>query len=156
MINKAAFAAGCFWHVQEAFDKIPGVLKTKVGFMGGAIASPTYNQVCSGKTGHAETVELEFDDQKVTYEQLLSHFFTLHDPTSVDRQGPDIGNQYRSAIFYYNEAQHQQAKEMISQLNEKHRYNKPIVTQVAPAGDFYSAEDYHQKYFAKQCGFPRK
>jgi len=156
MIEKASFAAGCFWHVQESFDKIPGVVKTHVGFMGGATANPSYNQVCGGKTGHAETVEIEFDPAQLPYKNLVQHFFELHDPTSVDRQGPDVGSQYRSAIFYYNEEQQKIAEEVISILNRSGRYQKPIVTQLTQALEFYPAEEYHQKYFNKQCSIKGK
>lgn len=156
MIEKAAFAAGCFWHVQESFDKLPGVLKTRVGFMGGNTVAPSYHDVCRGNTGHAETVEIEFDSNIISYQDLVLAFFAMHDPTSRDRQGPDVGSQYRSAIFYDNEQQKQMALRIIQQLDESHRYAKAIVTQVAKMSEFYPAEEAHQKYFAKQCGFPHK
>ena len=145
----AIFAAGCFWGVQAYIDEIPGVLQTEVGYTGGHVASPTYEQVCSHDTGHAEAVRVRFDPQQVTYHTLLQHFFRLHDPTQLNRQGWDIGDNYRSAIFYTTDDQRQQAEALIAELAAKKVYKDPIVTQVVPASDFYLAEDYHQKYFQK-------
>lgn len=145
-LQKAYFAAGCFWGVQYYFDQIPGVIKSRVGYMGGKVKSPTYEQVCNGDTGHAEAVELEFDPDVVPYTTLLKHFFRLHDPTQLNRQGPDVGDQYRSAVFYVDDEQKQQAEATIQQLRDEKKFKGGIVTQIAPATDFYQAEDYHQKY----------
>ncbi len=144
----AYFAAGCFWGVQHRFDQIPGVLETEVGYMGGNIPHPTYQQVCSGTTGHAETVKVIFDPQQVDYGFLVDQFFQMHDPTLLNRQGPDIGSQYRSAIFYTREAQRKLAELAIQRWTPK--FSKAIVTQIAPAEAFWPAEEYHQKYFAKR------
>ncbi|HLH78586.1 MAG TPA: peptide-methionine (S)-S-oxide reductase MsrA [Candidatus Binataceae bacterium] len=147
--NKAYFAAGCFWHVEEVFSRVPGVIATTVGYMGGSVPHPTYEMVCSDRTGHAETVEVEYDPDRVSYERLLEIFFELHDPTTLNRQGPDIGTQYRSAIFYDSEAQRLAAQEAIEKLRQAGRYPRPIVTEVVPLKPFYRAEEYHQHYFAK-------
>ena len=144
----AYFAAGCFWGVQHRFDQIPGVLETEVGYMGGNIPHPTYQQVCSGTTGHAETVKVIFDPQQVDYGFLIDQFFQMHDPTQLNRQGPDIGSQYRSAIFYTCESQRKLAELAIPRWTPK--FSKAIVTQIAPAETFCPAEEYHQKYFAKR------
>jgi len=143
---KAAFAAGCFWGSQEDFEKIPGVVNTTVGYMGGALKHPTYEDVCTDKTGHAETVLVEYDPAKVTYAQLLDVFWANHDPTTPNRQGPDVGTQYRSVIFYYTPEQKAAAEASIAQLTSAHRFSRPIVTQVVAATDFWKAEDYHQHY----------
>ena len=146
---KAAFAAGCFWGSQEDFEKVPGVTDTTVGFMGGTMAHPTYEDVCTGATGHAETVLVEYDPAKVTYPQLLDVFWNNHDPTTVNRQGPDIGTQYRSVIFYYTPEQKAAAESAIAKLTSAHKFSHPIVTQVVAATDFWKAEEYHQHYLDK-------
>jgi peptide methionine sulfoxide reductase msrA/msrB len=145
----AAFAAGCFWGSQEDFEKIPGVVNTTVGYMGGTLKNPTYEDVCTDQTGHAETVQVEYDPAKVTYAQLLEVFWTHHDPTTPNRQGPDVGTQYRSVIFYYTPKQKAEAEASIAQLTASHRYSYPIVTQVVQATDFWKAEEYHQHYLDK-------
>lgn len=146
-LEKATFGAGCFWHVQEEFDKVKGVKKSEVGFMGGNVPKPTYKQVCTDKTGHAEVVHLEFDPKKVSYQKLLNTFFSLHDPTQLNRDGPNIGTQYRSVIFCHTEQQKELAEKAVKALHKAS--SKKIVTQVVPASDFYRAEDYHQKYMKK-------
>jgi methionine-S-sulfoxide reductase len=148
-VEKAAFAAGCFWHVQQAFDEVPGVVSTMAGYCGGTVDNPTYEMVCTDATGHAETVQVTFDPKKVSYQQLLDVFWKIHDPTQFDRQGPDVGTQYRSVIFYYNEAQHQAALDSKAKLEASHRFSRPIVTQILPAKHFWPAEQYHQKYYQK-------
>jgi peptide methionine sulfoxide reductase msrA/msrB len=146
---KAAFAAGCFWGSQEDFEKISGVLNTTVGYMGGTLKHPTYEDVCTDTTGHAETVLVEYDPAKVTYAQLLEVFWTNHDPTTPNREGPDVGTQYRSVIFYYTPEQKAAAQASIAQLTASHRFSRPIVTQVVMAADFWKAEEYHQHYLDK-------
>ena len=143
-MEKAIFAAGCFWGVQFYFDQVPGVVKTTVGYTGGHTKNPTYETVCSHTTGHAEAVLIEFDPKQVTYTTLLKQFFRMHDPTQMNRQGPDVGDNYRSAIFYFDDKQKAEAEAVIksSQAN----FAKPIVTQVVPVSEFYPAEDYHQKF----------
>jgi peptide methionine sulfoxide reductase msrA/msrB len=145
----AVFAAGCFWGVEDKFRQIEGVLSTRVGYTGGQTKNPTYEKVCSDTTGHAESVEVVFDPKKVSYAELLEAFFRFHDPTQVNRQGPDVGTQYRSAVFYRNEAQKEAALEAIAELNASGRYDRPIATLVLPASEFYKAEEYHQKYYEK-------
>ncbi|MDE3110564.1 MAG: peptide-methionine (S)-S-oxide reductase MsrA [Acidobacteriota bacterium] len=147
---KATFAAGCFWGVEDAFRQLKGVQSTTVGYTGGTKTSPTYREVCAGDTGHAEAVELEFDPAQVSYRELLAAFFQAHDPTQLNRQGPDFGTQYRSAIFYQDEAQETEARAAKAALEKAGVFKRPIVTQVVPAGEFYRAEEYHQKYFEKQ------
>jgi peptide-methionine (S)-S-oxide reductase len=146
----ATFAAGCFWGVEAAFREIEGVLKTTVGYTGGGAADPSYEQVCSGTTGHAESVEVWFDPAVVSYDELLSTFWSVHDPTTRNRQGWDIGSQYRSAIFFHNAEQEQKAIASRDQRQEASR--RPIVTEIVPAKTFYDAEDYHQRYFEKHRG----
>jgi methionine-S-sulfoxide reductase len=143
-MNKAIFAAGCFWGVQFYFDQVPGVIKTTVGYTGGHTENPSYEDVCTHTTGHAEAVLLEFDPEKVSYDVLVKQFFRMHDPTQLNRQGPDVGDSYRSAIFYFDEAQ----KEVVEKVKEQVQpnFDKPIVTQIAAATEFYEAEDYHQKF----------
>ncbi|MFQ5947303.1 MAG: peptide-methionine (S)-S-oxide reductase MsrA [Acidimicrobiia bacterium] len=148
-MEKATFAAGCFWEVEEAFRKVKGVSSTTVGYLGGWVEKPTYADVCSGSTGHAEVVEVEFDPSQVSYEDLLDVFWNSHDPTSLNRQGPDVGTQYRSAIFFYNAEQEAAAKASMAELDSSGRFAKPIVTEITRASDFYRAEDYHQQYYAK-------
>jgi methionine-S-sulfoxide reductase len=141
----AIFAAGCFWGVQYYFDQVPGVLETSVGYIGGHIDKPTYEQVCTHKTGHAEAVKIVFDPEKVSYKTLLMQFFRMHKPTQLNRQGPDVGDNYRSAIFYQNEEQKTKAEEVINELN-KTKFDGKIVTTLEPNSTFWPAEDYHQKY----------
>lgn len=143
-MQKALFAAGCFWGVQFYFDEVPGVTQTTVGYTGGHVPNPTYEAVCTHKTGHAEATLIEFDPEKVTYETLVRQFFRMHDPTQLNRQGPDVGDQYRSAIFYYSDEQKQIAEQVRNELQPK--FDQPIVTQIEPASEFYEAESYHQKY----------
>lgn len=156
-LAQAIFAAGCFWGVQAAFDSVDGVTSTEVGYTGGTINNPDYKMVCSGKTGHAEAVEVTFDPEEVSYEELLDVFFKIHNPTTRDRQGADIGTQYRSAIFYLDEEQKEAAVNKIMKLNHSGKYKSPIVTEVSAAKTFYPAEEYHQDYLKKQgqpsCGF---
>lgn len=149
MTKKASFALGCFWHPDEIFSKVPGVVKTRVGYSGGHVKEPTYEMVCSGSTGHAETVEVEYDPEQVSYEKLLQIFWQSHDPTQVDRQGPDIGNQYRSVIFTHDSMQHQTAEKSLVSQEEKLE-GKRIATKIETAVLFYPAEEYHQKYNEKQ------
>jgi methionine-S-sulfoxide reductase len=145
----AIFAAGCFWGVQFYFDQVPGVIQTEAGYTGGHTHNPTYEQVCGHSTGHAEAVKITFDPSKTSYQTLLKHFFRIHDPTQHNRQGPDIGDQYRSAIFYTNDQQKAEAQELLNKLSNSKEYDKPIVTKLEPAGTFWKAEDYHQKYTQK-------
>jgi peptide-methionine (S)-S-oxide reductase len=147
---KATFAAGCFWGVEEAFRHIKGVNSTTVGYTGGTMKNPTYQDVCTGRTGHAEAVEVDFDPSQVTYEQLLSVFWQSHDPTTLNRQGPDVGTQYRSAIFFHDPAQQASAAGSKALLEKMNAFKRPIVTEVLPASDFYRAEDYHQQYLEKR------
>jgi len=150
MIEKATFAAGCFWGVEEAFSKIKGVIETTVGYMGGTLDNPTYEDVCTNKTGHAEVVEVKYDSEQVSYEDLLRVFWDIHDPTQVNRQGVDIGSQYRSAIFYHNTEQKNIAEKSKNNLEEFKVYKKPIVTEITEAKTFFKAEEYHQKYLQKK------
>lgn len=148
--QKAVFAAGCFWGVQQAFDEVKGVVNSRAGYTGGAVPNPSYEQVCTGKTGHAEAVEVEYDPKSVSYEDLLARFWEVHDPTTLNRQGPDMGAQYRSAIFYHGEEQKKQALASRDQLAKLGRFNNEIVTKIEPAAVFYPAQDYHQKYNEKR------
>ncbi len=148
----ATFGAGCFWHVEAAFGALDGVVSTQVGYMGGSVPDPTYEEVCTDRTGHAEVVHLEYDPDVISYEQLLEVFWDLHDPTSLNRQGPDVGSQYRSAIFYHDTGQEQAARAAVSALEASDRYHRPIVTQIVMATPFYRAEEYHQQYFARHFG----
>jgi len=150
-MEKATFAAGCFWGVEEVFRQIKWVTSTAVGYTGGYFDTPTYKDVCTEKTGHAEALEVEFDPTQVSYEELLALFFENHDPTTPNRQGPDVGTQYRSAIFYHTPEQMMAAKAMKEKLEESGRHKRPIVTEITPASTFYRAEEYHQRYFEK-CG----
>jgi peptide-methionine (S)-S-oxide reductase len=145
----ATFAMGCFWGSEATFKKVPGVVSARVGYAGGRVANPTYEEVCTETTGHAESVEVVFDPSKVTYQQLLNVFFENHDPTTVDQQGPDFGAQYRSVIFYHSPEQKKLAEAEKAKRDASGDYVGPIVTQIVPAGTFYSAEEYHQDYFAK-------
>lgn len=156
----AIFAAGCFWGVEYAFRKVPGVLKTTVGYTGGHVKNPTYEQVCSHTTGHAEAVQIEFDPKKVSYEKLLETFWAIHDATTMNRQGPDVGSNYRSAIFYNSPEQEKEASALKEKLEKSGKFKRPIVTEIVPANEFYKAENYHQQYFEKngmkpQCHLPR-
>lgn len=146
--SKSTFAAGCFWGVEAAFQEIPGVLKTQVGYTGGKTKNPSYEQVCTDTTLHAEAVEVEFDSSKVSFETLLDCFWSIHDPTTANRQGPDEGSQYRSAIFYHSEEQKKAA--LTSKEQQQKKYKKIIVTEIVPAITFYRAEEYHQNYFGKR------
>ena len=148
-MEKATFAAGCFWHVEEAFRQIKGVISTIVGYMGGTLQNPTYEDVCTDKTGHAEVVEITFDPQKISYDDLLTVFWQIHDPTTKNKQGPDTGTQYRSAIFYHSLEQKTVAEQSKQKLQQTKKYNKKIVTEITEATTFYPAEEYHQHYLAK-------
>ena len=150
MTEKAIFGAGCFWGVEEAFRQTPGVIATAVGYSGGHVENPSYEVVCGGRTGHAEVVEVEYDPAAVSYEQLLDVFWENHDPTTLNRQGPDIGSQYRSAIFYLTPEQETAARQSKQRLEQAGRFKRPIVTEITPASTFYRAEDYHQQYLAKR------
>lgn len=150
MLKQATFAAGCFWGVEAQFRRIPGVIETRVGYIGGTTDRPSYEQVCTGGTGHAEAVEVTFDPERVSYASLLEAFWTSHDPTTVDRQGPDVGSQYRSAIFYHDEAQRDAAERSKQEVEASRRFKRPVVTQIVPAGPFWPAEDYHQQYLEKR------
>jgi len=147
---KATFAGGCFWGVEDAFRQVKGVTLTAVGYIGGHTENPTYKEVCTNSTGHAEAVEVEFDPNQVSYKELLAVFFQSHDPTQLNRQGPDCGTQYRSAIFFHDAAQEAEAREAVAALGKSGIFKRPIVTQIEAAPEFYRAEEYHQKYFEKQ------
>lgn len=149
-LEKATFGAGCFWGVEARLSEIPGVLDTTVGYEGGNLDHPTYKDVCTDTTGHAEVVEVTFDPSRVRYETLLDAFFSLHDPTQLNRQGPDWGTQYRSVIFAHSDEQARQAREKIAELNASGVFRKAIVTKVEPASTFWRAEDYHQRYLEKR------
>ena len=155
-MQKATFGAGCFWGVETGFRHVKGVISTAVGYSGGTFKDPTYHDVCTGRTGHAEVVEVEYDPSKVSYEELLAVFWNIHDPTTLNRQGPDMGTQYRSAIFFHNPEQEVAAKASKEQLQHSGRFKKPIVTELTPALPFYRAEEYHQRYLEKHgqasCG----
>jgi peptide-methionine (S)-S-oxide reductase len=146
---KALFGAGCFWGVEAAFRQVEGVLATAVGYSGGRKENPTYEDVCSGRTGHAEVVEVEYDPSKVSYEKLLDVFWENHDPTTLNRQGPDVGEQYRSAIFFLSPEQEAAARATKERLEKSGRYKRPIVTEITPASPFFRAEEYHQRYLEK-------
>jgi peptide-methionine (S)-S-oxide reductase len=148
----ATFGAGCFWGVEERFRQLPGVLETEVGYMGGHLDQPTYEDVCSDTSGHAEVVHIKFDADQITYEQLLKVFWENHNPTTVNRQGPDIGTQYRSVIFTHSEEQREAALKAKAELEASRVWKQPIVTEIVPAQPFYRAEEYHQKYFLKNGG----
>jgi peptide methionine sulfoxide reductase msrA/msrB len=145
----AIFAAGCFWGVQDYFDHVPGVLETEVGYIGGHVDHPTYQMVSAHVTGHAEGTKIIYNPKKVSFRTLIKHFFRMHDPTQFNRQGPDVGDNYRSAIFYLNEEQKLTAQKIIDKLNQSGRYKKPVVTTLESAVHFWPAEDYHQKYVQK-------
>lgn len=147
---KATFGAGCFWHVEDLLSKTKGVTSTAVGYIGGQLPNPTYEEVCADQTGHAEAVEVEFNPDEISYEKLLDVFWHNHNPTTLNRQGPDVGNQYRSAIFYHDETQKEIAEKSKQSLDSSGSFDDPIVTEIIPAPKFYKAEEYHQKYFKKQ------
>ena|SRR3989338_1051013 len=149
-IKKALFGAGCFWHVEEIFRKMKGVVAVVVGYSGGEMSAPTYEKVCSGETGHAEVAEVSYDPALVSYDTLVHSFFEMHDPTTADRQGPDVGKQYRSAIFYATESEKEIAERIKRELDASGKYAAPIVTEILPVREFYRAEEYHQQYFEKQ------
>jgi len=150
MSEIATFGAGCFWGVEVAFGRIPGVLETAVGYSNGRTENPTYKDVCSDETGHAEVVQVTYDPSKVTFNALLDAFFALHDPTQLNRQGPDFGKQYRTAIFFHTPEQQAAAKAAVAALNASGKFKRPIATEIAPAAKFYRAEEYHQKYLEKR------
>jgi peptide-methionine (S)-S-oxide reductase len=148
--EKATFGAGCFWGVEEEFRKIPGVVDAAVGYAGGSLDNPTYRDVCTDRTGHAEVVEVDFDPSVVSYDRLLDVFWSAHDPTQVNRQGPDVGTQYRSVIFTHSPEQESAARASRDRLDQSGRFRRPIATQIEPASKFWRAEDYHQQYLAKR------
>lgn len=156
-LEKASFAAGCFWGVEEHFRKMKGVKSTRVGYTGGHVKNASYEEVCHGKTGHAEAVEITYDPKEISYDELLQAFWNKHNPTTKNQQGPDYGEQYRSVIFYHNPEQKKEAEASLAKLERAGKWKNPIVTEIVPASDFWQAEDYHQKYLAKKgkkfCGF---
>lgn len=147
---KATFGAGCFWHVEHVFANTKGVTSTAVGYTGGRVEDPTYEEVCTDRTGHAEAVQVEYDPDQVSYDDLLGVFWSNHDPTTLNRQGPDVGIQYRSAVFCHSDEQRLAAEKSRDALIRSGRYRGPIVTEIVPAAPFYRAEEYHQRYFAKR------
>jgi peptide-methionine (S)-S-oxide reductase len=149
-MKKAMFGAGCFWGVEETFRNLKGVTNTAVGYAGGTLENPTYKAVCTDRTGHAEVVEVEYEPEQVSYEQLLDAFWSSHDPTTLNRQGPDFGSQYRSAVFYYDDAQRVAAEASKQRLDSSGRFHRPIVTEIVAAPTFYRAEEYHQRYLHKR------
>jgi len=149
---QATFAAGCFWKPEQIFSRIDGVMAASVGFMGGTVEEPTYTQVCSIETGHAEVVHLEYDPELVSYEELLAVFWDIHNPTQLNRQGPDVGTQYRSAIFYHSEAQGKAARASLAALEASGRYSDSVATEIVAAADFFLAEEYHQRFLDKRSG----
>ncbi len=149
-MNKATFGAGCFWGVEATFRRVTGVTSTAAGYMGGTLKNPTYRDVCTDKTGHAEVVQVEYDASQVSYEDLLKTFWQAHDPTTMNRQGPDVGTQYRSVIFFHDAKQEAEARASRERLEKAGVYNRPIVTQILPASDFWRAEEYHQQYLEKR------
>lgn len=157
-MEQATFAAGCFWGVEAAFRRVKGVLDVTVGYTGGTLPDPDYRSVCSGHTGHAEAVLVQFDPAVVSYERLLDFFWKIHDPTTLNRQGPDVGSQYRSAIFTHSAEQEQSARRSLAALEASGQLRRPVVTQIVPASVFYPAEEYHQRYLEKHgrahCGLP--
>jgi peptide-methionine (S)-S-oxide reductase len=153
-LAKATLGGGCFWCVESVFNSLRGVKSALSGYAGGTTVNPTYKEVCGGNTGHAEVVQVEFDPSVITYRQVLEVFFSVHDPTQLNRQGNDVGTQYRSVVFYHDDAQQHEAKRIIAELDQQKLFAAPIVTQVQPAPTFYRAEDYHQEYFANNPGQP--
>ena len=150
MTETGTFGAGCFWGVEAAFRQVPGVKDVASGYSGGTTENPSYEEVCTDRTGHAEVVQLEYDPEQVSYDQLLDLFWRLHDPTTLNRQGPDMGSQYRSAIFYHTPEQQAAAQSSMQKLAESGRFSDPVVTEITPATAFYRAEEYHQRYFEKR------
>ncbi len=148
-MDEVTLGAGCFWGVQASFDQLDGVIETSVGYTGGNTKDPTYKEVCSDKTGHAEVVRVVFDPEVISFRELLDHFFSIHDPTTMNRQGPDFGSQYRSVIFFNSAKQENEAKEVMKKWDSSESYHKPIVTEISPVMEYYKAEEYHQKYFEK-------
>jgi peptide-methionine (S)-S-oxide reductase len=153
-LAQATLGGGCFWCVESAFLQVKGVEKVQSGYTGGHTENPTYEQVCRGDTGHAEVAQLTYNPEIISYRQILEIFFTLHDPTQVNRQGNDVGTQYRTSIFYHNDEQKQQAEQIIAELEAEDAFAAPIVTEVSPLGKFYRAEDYHENYFARNSENP--
>lgn len=153
-MKTATLAGGCFWCLEAVFDDLKGVQSVVSGYAGGTVPNPSYKQVCTGTTGHAEVVQIKYDPDVIGYEDLLNVFFAIHDPTTLNRQGADVGTQYRSAVFYHNDEQKTAAKEKIAELNKTGPWDNPIVTEVAPLDEFYQAEDYHQEYFANNPNQP--
>lgn len=151
-LQMATFAAGCFWGVEEVFTKTKGVKSTRVGYIGGNLPNPTYEDVCTDRTGHAEALQVEYDPKEISYEELLDLFWSIHNPTTKNRQGPDIGSQYRSIIFYHSPEQERIAKKSKQELEDSNKFQNKIVTEIVPATTFYPAEDYHQKYYQKIGG----
>ena len=151
-LQTATFGAGCFWCVEAIFQRLDGVRSVKSGYSGGTVKNPTYKEVCSGRTGHAEVIQLTYDPRVISFDELLEVFWKTHDPTTMNRQGNDVGTQYRSAVFYHNEEQRQKAEEYKKKLNEAKVYPSPIVTEVTPFTTFYPAEDYHQNYYNQNTG----
>lgn len=149
-MEKATFGAGCFWGVEAAFRKIKGVSATSVGYTGGSLDSPTYEDVCTGRTGHAEVVEVEYDPSQVSYDELLAVFWDIHDPTTLNRQGPDVGTQYRSVLFFHIAEQEAAANKSKEKIQSSGRFTRDIVTEITPASQYYKAEDYHQQYLEKR------
>lgn len=149
-MEKATFGAGCFWGVEASFRELPGVVDTAVGYLGGTLKNPTYHDVCTDTTGHAEVVEVTYDPQQISYERLVELFWSIHNPTTLNRQGPDVGTQYRSAIFYHTPEQKAAAEKSKQELAASGRFARPIVTEITPASEFYRAEEYHQQYLAKR------
>lgn len=152
--NKAVFGGGCFWCTEVIFTSLKGVKEVKPGYMGGTTKNPTYKDVCTGETGHAEVIQIQYDESQISFSELLLIFFKTHDPTTLNRQGNDVGTQYRSVIFYTNETQKQQAEDMILQLTKEEIFESPIVTEISPASEFYEAEDYHHNYYANNRSQP--
>ncbi len=151
-MEKATFGAGCFWGPEETFRKVDGVTSTSVGYMGGSLENPTYEEVCTGRTGHAEVVDVEFDPSRIAYEELLEIFWACHDPTTLNRQGPDFGTQYRSVLFFYSAEQEAAARASKEKLERSGRYRREIVTEITPASTYYPADEYHQRYVEKRRG----
>lgn len=149
-MEKATFGAGCFWGVEAAFRKIKGVTSTSVGYIGGSFDSPTYEDVCTGRTGHAEVVEVEYDSSQVSYDELLAVFWDIHDPTTLNRQGPDVGTQYRSVLFFHIAEQEAAANKSKEKIQSSGRFTRDIVTEITPASQYYKAEDYHQQYLERR------
>jgi peptide-methionine (S)-S-oxide reductase len=153
-ITKAVFANGCFWCTEAVFTSLKGVTSVMSGYTGGTVPNPSYEQVSSGATGHAEAIQIEYDPSVISYDDLLAVFFNTHNPTTLNRQGNDVGTQYRSAIFYINDEQKQKAETLIRELNERHAYDGPVVTEVIPLGEFYPAEEYHREYYKHHASQP--